>query len=85
MTKGLMGPCKLSVGKGPGSLPASLTIEKISTEGNREAASAMNQFYIDKVDKLRANIPPVSAPPSSWPRSTSPFSFSFASAGKSPK
>ncbi|QQP55081.1 Hypothetical protein FKW44_008142 [Caligus rogercresseyi] len=42
----------------------------------------MNQFYIDKVDKLRANIPPVSAPPSSWPRSTSPFSFSFASAGK---
>jgi hypothetical protein len=42
----------------------------------------MNDFYVDKVDKLRANLPTVSSPSSDWPESSAPFMFSFVSAGK---
>jgi hypothetical protein len=42
----------------------------------------MNDFYINKVVNLRADIRKVSSPTSDWPKSTAPFAFSFASAGK---
>ncbi|QQP58402.1 Hypothetical protein FKW44_003709 [Caligus rogercresseyi] len=61
MTQRSYGTLQTQRWKGSGFPPASLTIEKFLRRENREAASAMNQFYIDKVDKLRANIPPVSA------------------------
>lgn len=66
------------------SLPAALTkTDGSSTDGDLQAATSMNQFYIDKIDNLRSKIagcPP--APPSAWPRQKSDFEFSFASAGK---
>jgi hypothetical protein len=71
-----------ALGKPQSSLPASLVVNGHATVGNAGAAKTMNDFYIDKVDNLRANLPTVSAPSSDWPRSTAPFVFSFASAGK---
>jgi hypothetical protein len=71
-----------ALGKPQSSLPASLIVDGRATVGNAEAAETMNDFYIDKVDKLRANLPTVSSPSSDWPESSAPFMFSFASAGK---
>jgi hypothetical protein len=71
-----------ALGKPQSSLPASLVIDGHATVGNAAAAKTMNDFYIDKVDKLRADLPTVSPPHSDWPKSTSTFAFSFASAGK---
>jgi hypothetical protein len=69
-------------GKPQSSLPPSLVIGGHATVGNAAAAKTMDGFYIDKVEKLRANIPTVPSPTLDWPKSTAPFSFSFASAGK---
>jgi hypothetical protein len=63
-------------------LPASLVADGCATNGNTGAAKVMNDFYIAKEDKLRANLHPVSAPPSNCLKTTAPFAFSFASAGK---
>jgi hypothetical protein len=80
--KVLWGLANSALGKSKSSLPASLVVDGISTVGNTEAAAAMNGYYIEKVEKLRAGLCPVSPPSSHWPNSTSPFHFSFASAGK---
>ncbi|QQP36077.1 Uncharacterized protein FKW44_021061, partial [Caligus rogercresseyi] len=58
------------------------SVNGISTMDNAETATAVNKFYIDKVIKLRHGLPSLKPPPSSWPKSSAPFSFSFASAGK---
>ena len=71
-----------ALGKPQSSLPASLDVNGTATVGDAEAAAAMNNFYIDKIKKLRENLRPVPSPPSDWPKSSLPFSFSFASAGK---
>jgi hypothetical protein len=71
-----------ALGKPQSSLPASLVVDGHITVGNAEAAKTMNDFYINKVDKLRADIRKVSSPTSDWPKSTAPFAFSFASARK---
>ncbi|QQP39087.1 Uncharacterized protein FKW44_019856, partial [Caligus rogercresseyi] len=71
-----------AIGKSSVSLPASLEVNGISTMDNAETATAVNKFYIDKVIKLRHGLPSLKPPPSSWPKSSAPFSFSFASAGK---
>jgi hypothetical protein len=47
-----------TLGKSQSSLPVSLVINGISTVGNAEAAAAMNNFYIEKVEKLRADLCP---------------------------
>jgi hypothetical protein len=80
--KVLWGLANSALGKPQSSLPASLVVGGHATVGNAAAAKTMNDFYIEKVDKLRANIPTVSSPTSDWPKSTAPFAFSFASAGK---
>jgi hypothetical protein len=80
--KVLWGLANSALGKPQSSLPASLIVGGHATVGNAAAAKTMNDFYIDKVDKLRADIPTVSSPTSDWPKSTAPFTFSFASAGK---
>ena len=71
-----------ALGKCRSSLPASLIVDGNATIGNAEAAKVMNNFYIEKVTKLRANLRSVSTPLSDWPRSSAAFHFSFASAGK---
>jgi hypothetical protein len=72
----------LALGKPQSSLPASLVVDGHTTVGNAAAAKTMNDFYINKVDNLRADIRKVTSPTSDWPKSTAPFAFSFASAGK---
>jgi hypothetical protein len=69
--KVLWGLANLALGKSQSSLPASLVIGGISTVGNAEAAAAMNNFYIEKVDKLRADLCPTTPPPP--PRRTGPI------------
>lgn len=72
-----------ALGKQAPPLPASLLADGIPTVGNSQAAKAMNSFYVSKIEKLRSNLPTVDSPPTSnWPPASSPFSFSFASAGK---
>jgi hypothetical protein len=80
--KVLWGLANSALGKPQSSLPASLVVNGHATVGNAAAAKTMNDFYIDKVNKLRADLRTVSSPPSDWPASTAPFVFSFASAGK---
>jgi hypothetical protein len=80
--KVLWGLANSALGKPQCSLPASLVVDGHATVGNAAAAKSMNDFYINKVDTLRANLQTVCSPPSDWPKSTAPFSFSFASAGK---
>jgi hypothetical protein len=80
--KVLWGLANSALGKPQSSLPASLVVDGHTTVGNAAAAKTMNDFYINKVDKLRADIPTVSPPTSDWPKSTAPFAFSFACAGK---
>jgi hypothetical protein len=55
----------------------------VMTVGDAEAATLMNQFYIDKVAKLKmgvSNAPP--PPPSSWPETSSTFAWTYTTAGK---
>jgi hypothetical protein len=73
---------KSALGKPQSLLPASLVVDGCATVGNAGAAKAMNDFYIAKVYKLRADLRPVPAPPSNWPKTTAPFVFLFANAGK---
>jgi hypothetical protein len=57
--------------------------EDVMTVGDTEAATLMNLFYVDKVAKLKLGVsraPP--PPPSSWPESKTPFSWTFTTAGK---
>ncbi|QQP40327.1 Uncharacterized protein FKW44_014331, partial [Caligus rogercresseyi] len=61
---------------------ASIEVSGIPTLNSAEAATAMNEFYISKVEKLREGLPPSQPPSSAWPKSSAPFSFSFAGAGK---
>jgi endonuclease/exonuclease/phosphatase (EEP) superfamily protein YafD len=63
--KVLWGLANSALGKSQSSLPALLVIGGISTVENTEAAAAMNGFYVEKVEKLRADLRPVSPPPSS--------------------
>jgi hypothetical protein len=47
------------------------------------AATAVNRYYVDKVDVICAGIacaPP--PPPSTWPRQLEEFNFAYASAGR---
>jgi hypothetical protein len=60
--KVLWGLANSALGKSKSSLPASLVVDGISTVGNTEAAAAMNGYYIEKVEKLRAGLCPVSPP-----------------------
>ena len=71
-----------ALGKSNASLPSSITVNGKTTAGKGEAASALNSFYIEKVRHLRNNLCSISPTPSCWPKATSPFCFSFASAGK---
>jgi hypothetical protein len=52
-----------AMGKNRPTLPASLVVEGVKTEGDRAAAAAMNTFYVTKVDKLREKIADAPPPP----------------------
>jgi hypothetical protein len=74
-----------AVGKNTQSLPASLNdvAKNAKTETDLEAATLMNQFYIDKVAKLKETVrsaPP--PPPSTWPGETTAFEWTFTTAGR---
>ncbi len=63
-------------------LPASINIEGTATTDKRQAAEGMNQYYIDKIEKLRSKLPTTpSAPPTLAP-SAKKFEFKFANAGR---
>ena len=63
-------------------LPASLVMNGSPTQGNTEAASAMNAFYIEKINKLRSKLPSDSPTLPSSPPTKEKFEFSFACAGR---
>ena len=66
------------------SLPTSLTVNGVPTKDKFEAATATNQFFIEKVVKLREKLPPASSV-KALPRELTPprrFEFSFANASK---
>jgi hypothetical protein len=74
-----------AMGKGKPSLPASLDDvgRNVKTETDLEAANLLNQFYVDKVARLKAEIstaPP--PPPSLWPERAETFSWTYQTAGK---
>ncbi|QQP39700.1 Uncharacterized protein FKW44_013507, partial [Caligus rogercresseyi] len=71
-----------AIGNSSSPLPASVEVGGIPTVNNAETATAMNDFYIGKIKKLREGLPPSQPPLSSWPKLSAPFSFSFAGAGK---
>eukprot|EP00095_Tigriopus_kingsejongensis_P001524 maker-scaffold220_size252247-snap-gene-1.25 protein:Tk01524 transcript:maker-scaffold220_size252247-snap-gene-1.25-mRNA-1 annotation:"PREDICTED: uncharacterized protein LOC101236374" len=69
------------------SLPASLIVDGVHTVGKTEGARVLNDFYIQKVKKLRDNLHSTpsslaSLPTSEWPKLSAPFHFSFANAGR---
>ena len=63
-------------------LPASLMIEGVQTNGKTEAAEAMNTFYINKINKLRARIPQDPPVLPTRPQPQDRFEFAFANAAK---
>ncbi len=63
-------------------LPASLLINGSPTGGKAEMAEAMNSFYIDKINKLRAKLPKDKPAPLSKSPPKARFKFSFANAAK---
>ncbi|QQP39493.1 Uncharacterized protein FKW44_020389, partial [Caligus rogercresseyi] len=69
-----------AIGKLSAPLPASIEVSGIPTLNSAETATAMNEFYICKVEKLREGLPLSQPPSSAWPKSSAPFSF--AGAGK---
>ena len=71
-----------AMGKSRSSLPASLEIGGVPTVGAVEAATAMGDFYVEKVDALRDGLSDSPPPPSDWPCQSTRFRFSFANAGK---
>ena len=71
-----------AMGKVKSSLPASIEVGGVATVGAVEAATAMGDFYVEKVDVLRDGLSDSPPPPSDWPRQSSRFGFSFANAGK---
>jgi hypothetical protein len=80
-------PSSLKVDKPPAQSGAAdlakIAPGSFNTKGDKEAAEAMNDFYVDKIDVLRSKLagyPP--PPPSDWPVKSKDFDLSFASAGK---
>ncbi len=73
-----------ALGKSTASpLPATLELDGVETAGDLEAATALNNFYISKIDKLREGIPKsVAVSSESLPVGKPAFSFSFANAGR---
>lgn len=68
------------------SLPASLLIDGKATSSDLEVATTMNNFYVNKIDKLRAAMPPSMASDLLFkggrPDVLNDFSFSYANASK---
>ena len=71
-----------AMGKSKSTLPASLEIGGVATVGAIGAATAMGDFYVDKIDALREGLSESPPPPSDWPCQSIRFGFSFANAGK---
>jgi hypothetical protein len=73
-----------AMGKGAAQLPAALRVrDDVMTVGDAAAATLMNEYYISKVAKLKASVRDAPAPPpSSWPGSTTAFSWTYTNAGK---
>jgi hypothetical protein len=73
-----------AMGRNKPLLPESLDVGKdVKTLSDGEAANLMNQFYVDKVEKLKETVkraPP--PPPSSWPERSTAFSWTYATAGR---
>jgi hypothetical protein len=75
---------KSAMGQDSAQLPAALRVEgDVMTVGDKAAASLMNEYYISKVEKLKAAVsratPP---PPSSWPEASAAFEWTYMNAGK---
>ncbi|QQP41982.1 Uncharacterized protein FKW44_016510 [Caligus rogercresseyi] len=61
-----------AIGNSSSPLPASVEVGGIPTVNNAETATAMNDFYIGKIKKLREGLPPSQPPLSSWPKLSAP-------------
>jgi hypothetical protein len=69
-----------AIGKPQPTLPNAIGIadgSKIMTVGPVAAANRMNQYYIDKVLKLRERNIGCKPPSTAWPKKTSRFEFTF--------
>jgi hypothetical protein len=55
---------------------------KTMTDGPTAAANRMNEFYIEKVLKLRERNVGYLPPATSWPEKSSEYTFAFCTAGK---
>jgi hypothetical protein len=73
-----------ALGQDSSQLPAALRVgENVMTEGDLEAATLMNGYYIDKVEKLKKGVSEAPAPPpSSWPEAATTFDWTYTTAGK---
>jgi hypothetical protein len=70
-----------ALGRSRPSLPDVVKVNGIETSGPAEAAEAVNNFYVKKVDKIREKLMGAPPPPTSdWPPKSRPFEFSYASA-----
>ena len=70
------------LGKGPSKLPPKMKSSDGDVSGAEEIASMFNQFFIDKVDKVREGIPRASPVTLAGRSGVTDFKFKFPTAGK---
>jgi hypothetical protein len=72
-----------ALGKARHTLPETVKNNGVETSGPMKMAAAVNQFYVDKVARIRATIARAAAAfTAAWPPATASFEFKFASASR---